>query len=105
MNRLQGCGQLIAGQLKARRTDTGIPLAGFLLYELDELHEFRHRVEPKQRQKPSIELERLRGLSSDSAIKKIDRFSRQRVGEAGDPSRCPDANRFEDRVIDANEDR
>ena len=48
---------LLTGERKTRRPNALAPHSDFRLHELDELNEFRNGIEPKQREKPAVEIE------------------------------------------------
>src|SRR5579862_6735262 len=95
--------QLRAVDFHARGAHASATDAEFLLYELDELDEFRNSVQTEQREEPAVEFEGFLGLAVARVVEKVHGFARQRTGQARDPARGTHANAFDDGVIHADE--
>src|SRR5579864_5069290 len=59
--------QFFAGKLKARGTHAGVPHAGLLLHQLDELHKFGHGIHAEEGKKPAVELHGFFRLTAPTA--------------------------------------
>jgi hypothetical protein len=95
--------QLVTLQRQSRRPHAIASHADTLLHQLDELHELDHRVHAQQRQEPLVERERL-GLSSLARIPvKRHRFGGKRVDKSCDPSDRARIDRFNDGVVDTDQ--
>src|SRR2546430_1006649 len=57
-------------------THTWVAHPYFDLYQLDELHEMRHRIHAQQRQEPPIKIKGLVTVAVHAAIQQINRLAR-----------------------------
>jgi hypothetical protein len=61
-----------AHKLEARRADARVAHPNFLLDQLNQLHELRHRIHAQQRQEPVVQRDRLLAFTIHRIVEQID---------------------------------
>ena len=74
------------------------------LTELDEVHEFRHRIQSQQRKEPLVEFTARSSVVTTSQIEELHAFDRQCVDEPCDPSIRTSIDGLDHQIVDAGED-
>src|SRR5579859_3791698 len=85
-NQFMRSAKLVTGDFQTGTANAGIAHAEFLLYQLDQLHEFGHGVQAKERKKPAIKFKSFASFSGDAEVKEVNGFARKRVGKTCDPA-------------------
>ena len=90
-------------QRQAWRPDAVASHADSLLRQLDQLHELHDSVHAQQRQEPLVERERLCFAPFARIPEKRHRLGGERVDKSCDPSDRARVDRFDDGVVDADQ--